>query len=281
MLAILPRPRNQRQNQRMKSKKFWGRAPFLIPTILLFACNANSPENKFFLAEKLLEDKKYDAAISEFQTIVEKSPYSPIGIESQLKVAQIQHLYLGRAQEAISAYRELLKRVKDPKQQREIEKVLADLQFQSVQDYDQAIASYKKLIQEDGFKEDAEALYFRLGRSLFLNAKFDDAVKMFDTQKERFPSGALFWKAELEAANSLSAKGNCTEAIKRFDKVITEGKEESKVLAIFSKASCLEEQDELDSAYELFSSIKSTYPSPTVVELKMQKIKRRKILRKR
>lgn len=264
----------------MKNNKLGGVGLLLL--LFVSACNANSPENKFLLAEKLLEDKKYDAAISEFQVIVEKSPYSPIGIESQLKIAQIQHLYLGRSEEAINAYRELLKRVKDENQKREIEKVLADLQFHSsVQGYDQAVDSYKKLIQENGFKQDAESLFFRLGRSLFLNAKFDDAVKMFDTQKERFPNGPLYWKAELEAANSLSAKGNCTEAIKRFDRVIAEAKEDNKILAIFSKASCLEEQDELDSAYELFSSIKSSYPSPTVVELKMQKIKRRKILRKR
>lgn len=257
------------------------RNSFLL-LLLLLGCNANSPENKYFLAERLAADKKYDAAISEFQAIVDKSPYSPIGIESQLQIAQIQHLYLGRSEQAISAYRELLKRVKDEKQQREIEKVLADLQFnQSVSNYDEAILSYKKLIEKDGFKEDAEALFYRLGRSLFLTAKFDDAIRMFDTQKERFPLGSLFWKAELEAGNSLSAKGQCPEAMKRFDKVIAEAKEETKVLAIFSKASCLEEQDELDSAYELFSSIKISYPSPTVVELKMQKIKRRKILRKR
>ena len=54
-----------------------------------------------------------------------------------------------------------------------------------------------------------------------------------------------------------------------------------KALANFAKASCYEELDDLDKAYELFSEIKDNYPTPSVVELKMQKIKRRKILRKR
>lgn len=249
--------------------------------LLALGCNANSPETKYLLAEKLLEDKKYDAAISEFQTIVDKSPHSSLGLDAQLKVAQIQHLYLGRSQEAIEAYKEYLKRSKDEKKRREVEKTLADLQFQNFEDYDQAIASYSRLVKENTSPEESEELMFRLGRAFFLQSKFDDAIKMFEYQRTRFPSGSRLWKAELEIGNALSAKGKCPDAIKQYNRVIAEGPKEQRVLASFAKASCFEEQDELDSAYELFSSIKEEYPAPSVVELKMQKIKRRKILRKR
>jgi len=256
-----------------KARALWALVFFCL------GCNANSPETKFLLAEKLLEDKKYDAAISEFQTIVDKAPYSALGLEAQLKVAQIQHLYLGRSQEAIDAYREYLKRVKDESQRREVEKVLADLQFHSFEDYDQAIASYSRLVKENA--PDREEMIFRLGRSFFLKAKFDDSIRMFEYLKTEFPAGAFFWKAELEIGNAMGAKGKCSDAIKQYDKVVANGPRDQKTLAIFAKASCFEEQDELDSAYELFSSIQNDYPAPSVVELKMQKIKRRKILRKR
>lgn len=260
-----------------KSKKWalWGLF------LLVLGCNANSPETKFLLAEKLLEDKKYDAAISEFQTIVDKSPSSNLGLDAQLKVAQIQHLYLGRSQEAIDAYREFLKRSKDEQRRREVEKTLADLQFQNFEDYEQAIASYSKLVKENSGDEEAEELMYRLGRAFFLQSKFDDAIKMFEYQRTRFPSGPRVWRAELEIGNALSAKAKCADAIKQYDRVIADGPNDQRVLASFGKASCFEEQDELDKAYELFSSIKEEYPAPSVVELKMQKIKRRKILRKR
>jgi tetratricopeptide (TPR) repeat protein len=247
----------------------------------LSACNANSPETKFVLAEKLLEDRKYDAAITEFQAIVDKSPNSNMGLQAQLKVAEIQHLYLGHAPQAIEAYQEFLKRNKDENKRREVEKTMADLQFQSFEDYDQAIASYSKLVKENSERKEGEELMFRLGRSFFMKSKFEDAIKMFQYQKERFPSGFFFWKAELEIGNSLSAKGACGEAIKQFDKVIAGAPKDLQVLASFGKAACFEEQDDLDQAYELFSAIRDDYPAPTVVELKMQKIKRRKILRKR
>lgn len=248
---------------------------------LLFSCNANSPENKYQLAERLLEDKKYDAAISEFQDIVDKSPNSALGLDAQLKIAQIQHLYLGRSQQAVDAYRQFLKRTHDEEKRREVERILADIQFQSFENYDEAIATYSKLLKEKGNEAELEELLYRLGRAFFLKSQFLDAEKIFNFQKLKYPKGKYFWRAELEIGNSLSSRNNCGEAIKQFDRVIANAPKEERVLASFSKAICHEEQDDLDRAYELFSSIRDVYPAPTVIDLKLQKIKRRKILRRR
>jgi TolA-binding protein len=244
-------------------------------------CNARSPETKYLLAEKLLEDKKYDAAISEFQDIVDKAPSSSLGLEAQLKIAQIQHLYLGRSKEAIESYHEYLKRSKDPNKNREVERTLGDLQFQNFENYDEAIESYSKLVKDGPTSPDAEELVYRLGRAFYLKSQFSDAIRVFEYQKTHFPKGELFWKAELEIGHSLSGMNKCADAIKKFDVVAAGAPKQQQVLARFGKASCYEEQDDLDDAYEIFSQIRDLYPTPTVIDLKMQKIKRRKILRKR
>ncbi len=263
---------------RLRSK----RGLLLCLLLPLFAgCNANSPENRFLFAEKLLEDRKYDAAINEFQEIVDRAPHSELGLDSQLKIAQIEHLYLGRPKEAMDAYREFLRRNKDEKKRHEIERVLADLLFQNFENYDDAIASYSKLVDENQSNLDSEEIYFRIGRALFLKSQFQEAIKSFQALRNRFPNGKLTWKAELEIGNSLSAMGKCADAIKQFEKVAQAAPKEQSVLASFGKATCLEEQDNLDGAYEILSQIKKDYPAPTVIELKLQKIKRRKILRKR
>lgn len=255
---------------------------WLCLAVFLFSgCNANSPENRFLFAEKLLEDRKYDAAINEFQEIVDRAPYSELGLESQLKIAQIEHLYLGRPKEAMDAYREFLRRNKDDKKRHEVEKILADLLFQNFENYDDAIASYSKLANGSKNSVDSEEIYFRIGRALFLKSQFQEAIKSYQALRNRFPNGNLAWRAELEIGNSLSAMGKCPDAIKQFDKVIQFAPKEQQVLASFGKASCLEEQDNLDGAYEILSQIRKEYPAPSVIELKLQKIKRRKILRKR
>ena len=252
-----------------------------LAAFLLCSCNANSPENKFHLAEKLLEDKKYDAAVNEFDKISDKSPNSVLGLEAQLKVAQIQQLYLGRSKEAIEAYRVYLRRSNDPQKKREVEKSLADLLFSSLESYDEAVAAYSKLIEVDPNSQDSQEYLYKIGRAFFLKSKFNDAIKIFEQLKTKFPEGKYHWRAEIDLANSYAAKSNCNEAIKRYDSIAASGPKEFQVLAKFGKAVCFEEQDELDDAYELFSSIRSDYPAPTVVDLKLQKIKKRKILRRR
>jgi tetratricopeptide (TPR) repeat protein len=256
----------------------------LLSLLVLFglaACNANSPENKLLLADRFLEDKKYDAAISELQDLVDKSPSSQIGQEAQLKIARIQQLYLGRTKDAIFSYQASLKYNHDPKARVEIEKTLADLQFQTFENYENAVASYKKLIEENPNDPQVEHYLFNIGRALFFKTQFEDAIHVYEQLKAKFPSGKYAKKVDLEIGNALSSAGKCKEAIKQFEKVVQANDPETRPLAIFNQALCYEEQDDLDKAYELLASIKNQYPSPNVVELKMQKIKRRKILRKR
>ncbi|KAJ8135335.1 hypothetical protein OY671_011452, partial [Metschnikowia pulcherrima] len=87
---------------------------------------------------------------------------------------------------------------------------------------------------------------------------------VFQYQIAHFPKGKSRWKAELEIGNSYSDETKCNDAIPHYDKVVAGAPKDQRVLASFAKASCYEEMDDLDSAYELFSQIKDDYPSPQV-----------------
>ncbi len=247
----------------------------------LIACNSNSPENRFHLAEKLLEDKKYDAAISEFQEIIDRAPNSSLGVDAQLKIAQIEHLYLGRTKDAVEAYQLFLRHTKDEKRRQEIERILADLQFQIFENYGDAIQAYKGLLEKDPISPEAPYYLFNIGRSQSFQKDFDGAVKTFQQLVTDHPDSPYAARAKLEIANALNMGGRCRDALKKYDEAEKEAPEEIKVLAIFGQAECYEELDDLDKAYELLGKIKASYPSPAVVDLKMKRIKRRKILRRR
>jgi TolA-binding protein len=249
--------------------------------LLVLGCNINSPQAKFRLAERLLEDRKYEAAIVEFNAIVDRSPNSEMGLAAQLKIAEIRHIYLGQAKEAQKAYEAVLKRTTDPAQQQRIEKTLADIHFTSFENYDESIKAYSKLMQELAGKPESEEMMFRLGRSFFMKGQFSDSIDILQYQLKNFPEGGLRWKAELEIGHALSASGRCRETTDRFSQLVQRAPKEIVPLAKFAMATCFEELDDLDRAYELLDEIRSSHPSAEVVDLKMQKIKRRKILRKR
>ena len=253
----------------------------LCSLIIFSGCNANSSKNKYTLGEKFLEDRKYEAAISEFQDVVDKEAFTDTGKSALLKIAQIQHLYLGRGKEAEANYELFLKRNKDEKLKAEVDKTLATLSYEIFEDYEKAIERYTHLISAYPTDPNIELYYFNIARSYFLLSKFDDAKKSYEDLQLRFPTGRFSKKAALEVANGYAAKGNCKEAIKQFTQVEKMGDPALVVLAKFGAASCYEEMGDLDEAYEIFGQIRDKYPTPSIVDLKMSKIKRRKILRRR
>ncbi|MCO5144363.1 MAG: tetratricopeptide repeat protein [Oligoflexia bacterium] len=253
----------------------------ILALVGFYSCNANNPDTKFRLAEKLATDKKYKAAINEFETLVSKDPNSKIGIQSQLRIAEIQNIFLGQFKDSIDSYKKYLEKEKDEQKKREALKILANLYFQNSDQYDEALESFSQLINYDLNQKEAEEWLFKVGRSLYLKTKFQESIEIHELLKRKFPNGDYFCKAELEIANNLSTNGKCKDSFSRFENVLKCNDEKIKPLATFGIASCLEENDELDKAYEVFQSIVETYPSTSVVELKMQRIKRRKILRKR
>lgn len=247
----------------------------------MVACNVNSSQNKFLLAERLHEDKKYEAAINEYQDVVNKEPYSELGIKALLKIAQTQHLYLGRMSEAQATYRLYLKRTKSKEDKQQITQILAKLAFEEFENYDEAIQLYRGLLADKPADAEAEEYDFQIGRALFFKNKFQEAAEAFEELKTKYPTGKYAIRADLESANAESARGHCREAIAHYQRVIAKKDAAITPRAIFEQANCYEELDDLDKAYELLDSIRETYPAPQVVALKMNKIKRRKILRKR
>jgi tetratricopeptide (TPR) repeat protein len=233
------------------------------------------------LAEKLLEDKKYDAAIIEFQTIVDREPFSDLGKSCLLKIAQIQHLYLGRAKDAEQSYAQLLKRTKDDALKAEIEEALANIAYENLEEYNVAIQRYQQILAREPGHQNAPKYLYNIGRGFFLSGKLVEAQTAFSTLINKYPLNEYSLKAELEQADILSAQKKYKEAIKGYEKIISKNNEKLSPLAKFSMAAAYEEMDDLDRAYEILNSIKDSYPMPKVVELKIKKMKRRKILRRR
>ena len=247
----------------------------------LFGCNANSSKNQFQLADKLYIEKKYDASIHEFEKIIQRDPLGSFGVEALNRIAMIQHLYLDLPEDALKSYKLLLKRTDDQEIRREAQTVIANVYFERFSDYEKSAEQYKEILETDPTRKDADYLMYRLARSHFLQAKFDKAAQSYRELMNRFPSTDYARKAALELANSLGSLGKCAEAIPLFEDIVKTETNELKTLAIFEMANCYETLDDLDKSYDLLAGIQETYPNPSVISLKMQKIKRRKILRRR
>ncbi len=249
----------------------------------LTACNINSSQNQFELAEQLFKDKKYEGAAHEFQKIFEKDQGSTLGLESLYRVATIRHLYTKEPLIALKAYERLLEKTKNKEFSFRVRKIVAAMYFEKFENYRLAIRNYKILLKDFSSKVEKDFFLYRIARSFFLLSMFDNSIKVFSRLAKLYPESKYAKKSKLAIANAMSSNGNCKYAVKQYKKLLKNEKqsEEQRSFISFGLASCYEELDNLDKAYDLFAGIKNTYPVPSVVMLKMKKIKRRKIFRQR
>ncbi len=145
-------------------------AQLLIASVLS-GCHSDSIENHYVLAEKLWRLKKYNAALSEFERVLQKDPDGPFG-ERALYQAGMTHLFVKEYREAADKLRQFIQRSKHEQAVWEAEHRLGDIYYQYMADYQQAFAHYSLMLEKGDV--DSEVL-FRLARSAFFLGRFHDS----------------------------------------------------------------------------------------------------------
>lgn len=207
--------------------------PILLPLLLvlsvLIGCSSSSeidtstPEGAFKLAEKYEKDDRFEEAISQFNQVKNKHPYSKLATEAELRIAEI---YFKRedfieAQNAYQVFKEL-----HPSHQR-IDYVTYRLglsffkQLPSTIDRDLAVAErailyFDEVVQSfpqsphvkeaaehkiKALKMLAEKEYY-IGNFYFIRDHFESALGRFEGLLERYPNLGLDAQALYGAAVS-------------------------------------------------------------------------------
>lgn len=255
-----------------------------------FGCGLNSSRKRYVLAERLWTDGKYRAAVDEFDRVYARDPKSRLGHQALFRAAMTQAYFLSQYSEAIRKFREYAEVERDSPSVWEARRQIGDLLFSKLERYERAANHYQALLKMKP-ADDTESPFFeyRIGRSYFFLWRFDDALKTYRTLMASFPSSPYAEKAAFELGSTYFTRGEKLQekggesfqkamaAYKGF--LLKYPKSELVSQAKFGIASCLEEMDQLDQAYLAFKELKSTYPSPQVIQIKLARIKERKAQR--
>ncbi len=265
------------------------RLSLIALVMFLTSCSLNTAKNKYVLAEKLWNDGKYEAAVSEFEKVVGKDPSGPLGKQALYRAAMTQAFFLSQYSDAIRKFKLFLQVEGDTDQAWEAQKQIGLLFFEKLEQYDQAILHYRNLIKlKPDSAENAEFLY-RIGKSFFFRSQFLEAISTYLDLVKRYPKSELAELAAYEIGVTYYTQGeqnpgdkvpggkSYKDAIEAFQKFIKQYPNSNKIPeARFGIASCLEEMDQLEAAYHAFEALKKTYPSPNVIEIKLARIRDRK-----
>ncbi len=267
----------------------------LVLVIQTVGCTGQTVKNRYIFAEKLWSDQQYAAAVAEFEKVAVRDPQGQLGLQALFRAAMTQTLYLAQYPEAIQKFSRLAENSKNPEMAWESQLQIGEILYAKTEQYDQAIQHYNKLLQLRPQTPEAAEFIFRIGKAHFFRWEFSEAISSFEELMKKYPTHPLAEKALYEIgmsqftrASQTAQSGETTpqftfqQAIDTFNRFIKQYPSSStSVLAKFGIASCLEEMDQLDAAYTQYEAIKSEYPAPEVIQVKLMRIKERKAQRSR
>jgi TolA-binding protein len=266
--------------------------------LLLCACGANTAKKNYVLAEKLWTDKKYAAAVTEFDKVYQKDPHGKLGLQALYRSATTESIFLSEYSEAIKRFRLFVDRRGDDADGLaslwDAEKQIGELLYSKTEQYDQAIVLYEKLIKQAPTSDEVPEFQFRIAKSHFFLRQFDQAVQKYQEIESKFPQSPLaedaayeigltqFTRGEQHPGGAGPGMGSYQTAIESYQRFIKKYPASPRTPeARFGIASCLEELDQIDAAYLIYQSLLSTYPAPKVIQIKLVRLRERKAQRSR
>ncbi|OFY98076.1 MAG: hypothetical protein A2Z97_04290 [Bdellovibrionales bacterium GWB1_52_6] len=263
-------------------------------TICGSACSVNNAKRNYVVAERLWNEGKYSAAVAEFDKVYNKDSTGPLGLQALYRSAHTQIFFLSQYSEAARKLKIYADITKPSPQNWEAQKLIGDLLFSKMDQYDLAVQHYRALLLQKPVATEAPEFHFRIGKSLFYAADFSGAIREYRALIHGHPKSKWAEKAAYEIGVTFFTRGEqrpdekgpgteaYQDAIDAYEDFLKKYPKSQWVpLARFGIASCLEEMDQLDAAYQSYAAIKGIYPSPNVIEIKLVRIRERKAQRSR
>lgn len=244
--------------------------------ILIGGCNLSSEKIEYEKGVKAAASGDARAAIEHHEAVVKRHVNTPLALKSAEEAARIAYYDLQNYKKAADYFKHIVLYSKDPEARLRAQKRIAEVNFENLQNFPQAIVEYNRLLELPHSK--AEDLAFRLAiaRSYFYMNNFFQALVETDTiLKNDHDESALFDTMELKANILLQTK-KYDEAIVVLNEILlrfpTESKERQTGLVL---AVCYEEKREFGKAIETLNSIKDTYPNKEFIEARIKSLKER------
>lgn len=254
------------------------------------ACTSQNPRDRFLLAERLWQEKNYSAAVAEYEKVTQKDPSSDLGIKAALRAAMTQTLFLNENLGALKKLNRIIEANRESPLAHEAYKQVGEILFLRLEQYEQAIQHYERMIELYPDDPSKDEYTYRIGKAQFHLFRFEEAIRTFRVVVDKYRGSEWAKRARFEIAVSEQTKGHqlqqkearlandaFRDAVKEFSIFVqTYAKDPLALEAKFEIGNCYEEMDQIDAAYNAFEEIRNLYPNRTVVELKLRRIAERK-----
>ena len=231
-------------------------------------------EERFQQGLAFRQESRYSEAVELFKELHDEQPSFVRIPQALFQVAEIQDLYLGRYSDALLTYLLLERDYPDAPEVFAARKQVAMLYKYRLNDCDQAIAVYQKVLDDadrtnDQLQYEVADCYFRLNN--FAQARIE-----FESLLKNDPQSDLIAEVQYRIAMTYALEGKLPEAAGAYRVVIERWSESSySVEASFGLATVLEEQEELVEALKILEDLEGVYSKQDILTRKLEQVRER------
>jgi tetratricopeptide (TPR) repeat protein len=253
-----------------------------LAVVMLVSGCSNSLAGRYKRANDLFEEKDYEKAVEEFLKLARLAPADTIGLAALRKAGDTYYLYLKKYEHALRAYYLYVERSENPVEAFKVQEQIAEIFFLHLEDWQNAIVEYDKLIMNKGFGQVIDRFQFRVAQSYQNLGQFEQSVIEFDEFLTDYPNSELLARAWFESAVSCHQQKKYDDALKRYKKVLEIANGQSIATeAQFGIANVYEDKEDLNTAINMYRELMDLYPNRAVIEMKLKGATKRRRLRKR
>jgi tetratricopeptide (TPR) repeat protein len=260
------------------SKHRWIGAIIVVFSVLNFtACSMSFSSLEFHRGKKAAEEQDFKAALEHFQKVIRRSPESDNALAAAREASRIAFYETKQFGEAVQFYRYLIGFSPIEQERRKSQVKIADIYFENINDYPQAIEEYNKLLLLRNSNEEIVDLRSKLARANFYLHRFAEAQLEIEGALKIVENPDRKFELRMLLGNLYFNTKRAEEAIRVYETVVRDYPERAqKDNVVMNMIVCYEDMEAFDKAIEKLSSIKSNYPDPEFIELKIKRLKERK-----
>jgi len=227
-------------------------------------------------AENAINHQDYPTALEILEKIMTDNPDTPKALEAARIGARVAHLNAKNHVLAIEFFRYIVVRSADTEERKTAQQYIAQIEFENLQDYNQAILEYEKLLRLDNKPDEIFKYRLNLAKSHLRQNNVDQAVVELDILlAQKLPPEEAF-EARVLKANTLVAAKRLPEAVTAWEDIIKDFPDKAKKENVALNLSvCYEELKEYSKAIETLQSMREGYVHPEFLDMRIQRLKGR------
>ncbi len=229
-----------------------------------------------YRAQRAIKNQNFESAVVILSSIIQHDPDSDEALKAARLGASVAHFEAKDYVHALEFYKQIVLSSPDVEERKTSQKYIAQIQFENLNDYNQAVIEYEKLLRLNLGPAEAFRYRMNLAKSYFYLNDTEQTLIEIDMilNKTILPDEAFEAKV-LRANTEVAAKRN-KEAAVMWKNILEEFPEKSKKEKIaLNLAVVYEEMNDFENAIEVLNSLRDGSPHQDFLDLRISRLKER------